>query len=252
MKNLFVSVAIGLLGAFAIQAQPAAPAGPNFNSAMSKVFGDNQFFSAMMEYQTTDPQRGDTVVMPGKITFDSGKSRFEMDMSQMKSSRLSSSEADQMKQMGLEKIVTIGRPDKKMSYLIYPGLQSYVENSMQNTEAATSAQDFKVQTTELGKETVDGHPCVKNQVVVTDKQSNTNEFITWNATDLKNFPVKLETSGNSKPVTMSFKNISFTKPDAAEFDLPAGYTKYDSVMAMMRDQIMKQMGGGAGFSPFKR
>jgi hypothetical protein len=113
---------------------------------------------------------------------------------------------------------------------------------MPNTGPTAAADDLKVQTTALGKETVDGHPCVKNKVVITDAQSDTNEFIAWNATDLKNFPVKFQTEGAGNPTTMSFKGISFTKPDAAQFEPPASYTKYDSVSTMMRDQIMKQMG----------
>jgi hypothetical protein len=243
MKNFLRAIIIGFLGTSIVHAQPAAPAGPNFSAAMSKVFGDNQAFSATMELQTTDPQKGDAVTMPGKVMFDSGKSRFEMDMSQLKSSRISPEQAAQLKQMGMETIVTIVLPDKKMSYLVYPGLQSYVETPMQNAEASESPADFKVLTTQLGKETVDGHPCIKNQVLVIGKQSQTNEFIVWSATDLKNFPVKLQTEDKSNPATMLFKNVSFSKPDAAQFAPPAAYTKYDSMMGMMRDQMMKQMGG---------
>ncbi len=244
MKKSFLTLAIGFFAASIAIAQPTgAPTSPNFNAATSKLFGDNQAFSATMELQTTDPEKGDALTMPGKISFDSGKSRFEMDMAEMKSSRISPAQAAQMKQMGMSAIVTIGRPDKKNSYLIYPGLQSYVEMPMQDAEASASPNDYKIQMTELGKETVDGHPCVKNQVIVTDKQSNTNQFITWNATDLKNFPVRVQVAGESKPTTMSFKNVSFDKPAATQFDPPAGYTKYDSIMAMMRDQMMKQMGG---------
>lgn len=249
MKKFLSTAVAGLFGTIVLHAQPAMPSGPNFSAAVSKLFGGNQSFSATMELQTTDPQKGDAVTMPGKITFDSGKSRFEMDMTQLKSSRLSPAEAAQMKQMGIETIVTIGRPDKKISYLVYPGLQSYVETPMQDAEPSAMPGDFKMQTTELGKETVDGHPCVKNQVVVTDKQSNTNEFITWNATDLKNFPIKFQVVGEGKPATMSFKDVSFVKPDAAQFEPPSGYTKYDSMMGMMQGQIMKQMGGA---SPFGR
>ena len=74
--------------------------------------------------------------------------------------------------------------------------------------------DFKVETTELGKETVDGHPCVKNKVVVTDKESKQHESTVWNATDLKNFPVKIETGRERRHFDHAFKNISLTKPDA--------------------------------------
>jgi len=246
MKNFsrLICLAIFCLN-FAAHAQSGAPSGPSFDAATSKLFGDNQTFSAAMELQTTDPQKGDAVTIPGKMTFDAGKSRFEMDMTQMKSSRLSPDEAAQMKQMGIENIVTISRPDKKISYLIYPGLQSYVENPVETSDAAATPADFKIESTELGRETIDGHPCVKDEVVITDKQGNKHEATVWDATDLKNFPVKIQLTGENE-ATMTFKNISFDKPAADAFDPPAGFTKYDSVQSMMTAQIMKQMGGLLG------
>jgi hypothetical protein len=53
--------------------------------------------------------------------------------------------------------------------MIYPGLQAYVQMPPPDPDAAKPASDFKSEATELGKETVDGHACVKNKVVVTDK-----------------------------------------------------------------------------------
>jgi len=234
-----------LCSALIAYSQPApAPAGPNFDAAAAKLFGDNQAFSATMEFQAKDPDKGDLVSMPGKISFDAGKSRFEMDLSEMKSSRMSASTAAQMKQMGMSTVITISRPDKKASYLVYPGLESYVENPLATANA--KADDFKIETTELGKETVDGHPCVKNKAVVTDKDGNKHESTIWNATDLKNFPVKIVMNDGGNNATMAFKNVTFTKPDGKQFDPPADYTKYDDASTMMRDQIMKKMAAGFG------
>lgn len=228
------------------QAQPGpAPAGPNLNPAIAKLFGDSQTFSATMEFQTKDPDKGDQITMPGKIAFDTGKSRFEMDLSEMKSSRMTASTAAQMKQMGMSTIITISRPDKKAAYLVYPGLEAYVENPMTSAETGSIA-DFKVETSELGKETVDGHPCTKNKTVVTDKGGAKHESTVWNATDLKNFPVKIVTNEGANSATMSFKNVAFGKPDSKQFDPPADYAKYDDASTMMRDQIMKKMAAGFG------
>src|SRR5207248_1768042 len=99
----------------------------------------------------------------------------------------------------------------KVSYLVYPGLESYAVSP--TAAVAGAPEDFKVETTELGKETVDGHPCIKNKAVVTDKQGAKHESTLWNATDLKSFPIKIVTTENGNTATMSFKNISFAKPD---------------------------------------
>jgi len=225
------------------------PPGPRLGGDMAKIFGENSAFSANLEMQSTGGPAADGMTIPGKLAYLEGKSRFEMDMTQMKSSRMPPQAAEQMKQMGMDKMVAISRPDKKVSYLIYPGMEAYVENAIQDPDAAKSEADYKIETTELGKDTVDGHACVKNKVVVTDKDGKAHESTVWNATDLKKFPVKVETTEGEMTVTMLFKDVKLAKPDAGQFDPPAGFKKYDSMMAMMQQEMMKRMGGGMGMPP---
>jgi hypothetical protein len=223
--------------------------GPNFGGGMAKIFGDNSAFAANLEMSTGGGSGGQQMTMPGKIAFLDGKSRFEMDMTEMKNSGMPEGAAAQMKQMGMDKMISISRPDKSTALLIYPGLQAYVELPIQDTNAAAPPSDFKSETTELGKETVDGHACVKNKVVVTDKAGKAQESTVWNATDLKNFPIKIETSQGGNATTMLFKDIKFDRPDAAQFEPPSGFKKYDNIMALMQQEMMKRMGGGRGMTP---
>jgi hypothetical protein len=102
--------------------------------------------------------------------------------------------------------------------------------------------DSEIEITELGKETVDGHSCVKNKAVVTDQQGVKHEFTVWNATDLKNFPVKVEMNEQGS-ATMTFRGINFSKPDANLFVPPTRYTKYGSIQEMMQAVMMKNIGG---------
>ena len=78
-------------------------------------------------------------------------------------------------------------------------MQSYVENVLADPETTAAPSDFKVETTELGKDTVDGHPCVKNKVIVTGKDGTPHESTVWNAMDLKNFRSK------SRPLNRAVK-----------------------------------------------
>ena len=133
--------------------------------------------------------------------------------------------------------------------MIYPGLQAYVENPGQDPNAGKPASDFNSQATELGKESVDGHACVKNKVILTDKAGKTQQFTVWNAADLKNFPLKIETEEGGKTVTLLFKDVKLDHPAAAQFEPPAGFKKYDSMMTLMQEEMMKRMGGGRGLPP---
>lgn len=237
-------MAFGLLPASAQFGPPGGrggSSGPQFSGATAKLFGEHQSFSATMEFQAAGPQ-GEPIAMPGKMCFDSGKSRFEMNMSAIRGGQMPPDAAEQMKAMGLDQMVSISRPDKKAVYLVYSGLKSYVENPLPEAEAAADA-DFKIEATEAGKETVDGHDCVKNKVTVTGKDGKKHESTVWNATDLKKFPVKIVTEKKGESVTMLFQNVSFEKPAAGNFEVPADFQKYASMQSMMQEQMMKRMGG---------
>lgn len=227
------------------------PKGPNLSGAMAKLFGEHTGFSATLEMQTKMGNNPEPIVMPGKVAFLDGKSRFEMDMTQAKGIPMRPEQAAQMKAMGMGEMIVISRADKKISCLAYPGLQSHVEMPLQDGDGASAEAKFKVDSTEMGKETVDGHPCVKNKVVVTDEQGRKFESTVWNATDLKNFPVKIESVQNSTPVTMIFKDVKLAKPDASVFEAPANSTKYTDMMTMMREGVMKKMSAGGLSQPPK-
>lgn len=220
------------------------PHGPELGGEMAKLFGNNSAFSATMEMQTTSPSGEQTMTMPGKMVFDNGKSRFEMDMSEMKGAQMPPEAMANMKAMGMDKTVTISLPEKKVHYLVYPNMQAYAEMPIQNQEVTKPESEFKVEITELGKETVDGHPCVKNKAVVTDKEGNKHESTVWNATDLKDFPIKIETTEHGHKMTMMFKDLKLSKPDASLFEPPSDYKKYDSPTSMMMQQGMRGMGRG--------
>jgi hypothetical protein len=195
-----------------------------------------------MEMQMAGSSEDKAMTMPGKIAVDAGKSRFEMNMAEMKGAQMPPEAMAQMKSMGMDQMVTLSLPDKKLIYMIYPNLKAYVEMPIRNQELTKPESDFKVEITELGKETVDGHPCVKNKAVVTDKEGKTHESIIWCATDLKKFPIKIETAEQGHKVTMLFKDVKFSKPDASLFAPPSDFKKYDNMMGLM----MERMGGMGG------
>jgi len=231
-------IGLGLAPAFGQMGPAGGSHGPNFSGALNKLFGANQAFSASLEFHTGgDSTEGTT--LPGKISFDAGKSRFEMHMGEAKGAHVPP--AQQMKAMGMDTIIAITRPDLKLGYLVYPSLNSYAVMPPQDPASTANPDDFTMETADLGKETVDTHDCTKSKVTVTDKESNKHIYTVWNAADLKNFPIKITTSESEGNVTIQFKNITLAKPDASLFEAPASYTKYDSVQALVMEQMKKRM-----------
>jgi hypothetical protein len=220
---------------------------PGISPNIARLFGDNAAFSADLEIQSK-PASGDMSV-PGKIAFDHGKVRFEMDLAEIKAAKMPPQAAAHMKAMGMDRVILVSCPDQKVSYTIYPGPKAYLESPLPESRAAEFKSERKLETTELGKEAIDGHPCVKNRTVVTDTNNKQLESTTWNATDLKNFPIRIETTESGTPTTMSFKNVELSKPSASLFEPPAGFAKYSNVMEMMQQMMSKRLGGSAGSPP---
>lgn len=150
----------------------------------------------------------------------------------------------QMRAMGMDKTVTIVLPEKHTGYLVYPGLKAYCELPMSSGSSVNvSDKPPEVDRTEVGKETIDGHPCVKYKVVVTSENGTPVNMLAWQATDLNNFPIQTQfDAGNGMVATTLFQNINQSKPAASLFEPPFDYKKYNSQQELM----MGTMGGMPG------
>lgn len=255
MKKYFLLLTAALLGLglLPVRAQFGSPsAGSAADDVMAKVFGDKLNFSADMETQIKMLPKQDNVTMTGKIFFANGNSRSEMDLTSMKSQQITPQVIEQMKAMGMDQTISISRADEKVIYMIYPGLQTYAKMEIPDAKK-TATNDLKIETTKLGKETLDSHPCDKTQYAVKNTRTGQRLLMTaWNATDLKNIPIKIEQSAWTSTdsyagtsTTMHFLNISQTKPAASLFEPPTNYKKYDNIQTMMQAEMMKKMGGMA-------
>ncbi len=259
MKRLITLVAAILLtsGSARLQAQMegsamrGSPAGPNLSGALLKLFGDHKAFSADVLFQIRMASGDPFTSLPGKLAFSEGKSRFEIDLAMAQGGQITPETMAQLKQMGMDKAVTLTLPEKKLSCLIYPGLKAYVAIPLKDADSNSKDADFEVEVTELGKEEVAGHACVKNKVVVTGKDGAQHESTVWNATDLEKFPVKIDTSEEGHNVVLLFTDVRLSKPAASQFIPPPDYAKYDSFMGMMQEIMMKRMRESAGEAPAK-
>lgn len=211
------------------------------NAEMLKLFGDTKAFTAKADARLLDKDQQETLSMPITMALRDGKLRSEMNMSEIKGQAIPAEAAAMMKQAGMDQMITIVRPDKKATLISYPGLKSYAEMPFSENEK----KEEKVELTEVGKETIDGHPCVKKKLVTTDSKGRPQELFVWQATDMKNFPVQMELPQRSNKLVVKFQAPKMEAPDAALFDIPAGYTKYDSIQMMMQSAMMKMFSNGA-------
>jgi hypothetical protein len=223
---------------------PGSPAG--INAGLTKLLKEFGGFSAKAEVQVLDDAKHETDKVPMDFALLDNKIRVSIDMTQIKSATIRQDEAEQLKQMGLSQVISIIRPDKQLIYVIYPDQKSVVTVPMPKEDVEAAEKTPKIDKTELGKETVDGHSCIKNKVVVSDDKGQLLDAITWNAADLKNFPIQIQTKENGKVTVVHYRQVHIEKPAATEFDPPKDHVQYKDMMELMQ-AVMKK--GSTSSSP---
>jgi hypothetical protein len=73
-------------------------------------------------------------------------------------------------------------------------------------------------------------------------------FQVWRATDLKGVPLRIICPSNGMPMTLTLSKVRLETVPADLFVPPNGFSKYDSVEAMMTELAMRGM--NLGRKPF--
>jgi hypothetical protein len=233
-------IAFWLAGASLSLAQMGAGSPGGMGAAFTKLFGDITAFSAKAEVRVLDKSQQEVMKGPMSFALLDNKVRVELDMAEFKNKGEPAGANDELKQMGMSHVVSVIRPDKKVIYVIYPDHKALASMPLSKEEAEAAEKKPTLQKTETGKETVDGHPCIKNTVIVTGDKGKILEATTWNATDLKDFPVQIQTRDqNNYTSIVTYRQVQLAKPDAGQFDPPAGYKHYNEPAEMV-DDIQKK------------
>jgi len=233
----------------AIAQMPGAGSPGGVSAALVKLFDGIPGFSAKAEVKVLDATKRETDNVPMDFSLLDNKIRVEIDMTKIKSQSVQESETAQLKQMGLSQVISIIRPDKKLIYVIYPDQKSVLTMPMPKEDAEAAEKIPKIEKTALTNETIDGHSCVKNKVIVSDDKGQMLDAITWNATDLKNFPIQIQTIENGKTTVVRYKQVQVAKPAANQFEPPAAYAQYTDMMDLMNGVMKKGAGGAPDTNP---
>ncbi|HOV89805.1 MAG TPA: hypothetical protein PKW07_03740 [Syntrophorhabdaceae bacterium] len=160
--------------------------------------------------------------------------------------------------VGMKDIVTIANGDTKKSITLNINKKIYYEESIKQQDGIMPyyETDMVVDKKKMGTERIDGHPCNKYDVVYYRKSNPKDKFkaIIWEATDLKDFPIKMEFAGPQGKTTIMYKDIKIGAAKASMFEVPKGYKKVNSVQEVMgigmgmgmkeMEEIMKNMQKG--------
>ncbi len=235
------------------QAQMPSATPPGWTSALPKLFGETKAFSAQADMRALDKSGKETVSMTMGFAMLDRQIRMAIDVGQIKSTQMPPGAAAAMKQIGMDRTIAVMTPQKKSMLVMYPLLQACLEMPLPD-QMTIPEKDIKLDKTKLGTETIDGHPCVKYKLVITDSSGQKNEGIVWNATDLKEFPVQVQMqdreSGGS--MTTRFRDIKLVRPEAKEFEAPSGFKKYSDPMQLMQAATLRATGASKPASAPKK
>ncbi len=237
-----------LLGKSAANAQIPGAAGPaGMSAALTKLFGANTAFSAKGDMQVTDASHQEMAFWPMDFSVLDRRIRVEIDLTQTRNKDMPAGTAATLKKIGMSEVISIIRPDKKQVYVIYPDQRVMLAMPLPREDYEGSEKAPKITKTALGKETIDGHPCVKNRVLISGANGQSAEAITWDATDLKDLPIQIQTQEKDSTSLIRFKQIQFARPAEGLFEPPSGFTRYDNpddlkmgVMKKMMDSATKK------------
>ncbi len=228
MKFLLRMAAVLALLASAQTLRAQMPSGASgLKSVVLKLFGNHDDFSVDADFEMIDAKQVPVLALTMGITVSGVKLRADADLNSYKGPGVTPEIKAQIltaKKMGVDHTVSITRPDKNRMFQIYPGRKSYEDFPLPK-EAATVSAIAKITKTPLGRETIDGHPCVKNKVVLIDAKGHQQEMTDWEASDLKDFPIVVKLVEDGQDLVVHNRNIRLGKPDASVFEIPAGYTK---------------------------
>ncbi len=91
----------------------------------------------------------------------------------------------------------------------------------------------------VGSETVDGHDCSIEDVVVEQADGTKIESKVWEAQDLKNVPVKIESYIGEVTLRALYRDIVLSDRDKALFEIPDRCTPFEKMGQVAEMRILK-------------
>jgi hypothetical protein len=236
-KRSLAAITVCLLSLLRVHAQMPG-AGPG-NIAFLRIFDQHKAFSATAD-MTISGTQNDSMNVTFGLTLSDNNVRFEVDMANAKGSMISPEIITQMKAVGMDRVTSIMRMDRKRLYIIYPGLKGYADMVIPDESAQSLGKNLKVNRAPQGKETVGSHSCTKVLLTFTDDKGRSQTMTSWEASDLKGFPVQAQMVENGQNIMVKIRDVKLNRPDTKLFEPPSGYKKYDDIQTLMTQGMARQ------------
>ena len=250
----------GALGAFLcalVLALPVARAqfqAPGISTGLLRVFAEFNGFASQGELRMLDGAGVETMNFAVHLGHEPQKLRLDFDLAQVKGGLLPEFALESLSRVGLNRVATVLDAEKKTILMLYPLARAYTEMEMPKEEVAAAQRKYTSSRTESGRESIDGHPCVKTVVTFTDDAGQKSEATYWLTPDFPGLPAQVETRDKQGTLQLRFKWVRPVTTGAKRFAVPTGYQKYASSTALVKavvDQAVAAEAKDAAENPEK-
>ena len=227
-----------LLGPLPVQGELREQA-PFFAAALSEFFTDSRDYSAHAELILPDQRRGDSI--PIGLAVSEGRMRWQVNFNQVRSARFPPERIAMLRQMNLDSAVVWLKPGEDLKVAL-PRLKAWAQTpppKIKEIEDRAADKQGGLKKTAVGREVIDGHPCVKYMLTVPEESNPNQVALTWEATDLQNLPIKILVKTEGKIHGFQLRNVKLGKVDERHFLPPAEFAKKPSMTALIQEGIMR-------------
>lgn len=204
-----------------------APKAPWLHYFFSKMSPNTPEFTASGAMAICNPKGVVQFIMPMELAVFSNCFRWQADA--MKIWPMSPEARAFAKRIHTDTIVFLTKKDERTVYMIYPGVQAYIPIPIPDfalAEFDMHSGTIKIQKTQLGQETLLGHPCIKYKAVDTEPNAPPQDGLIWSATDLQGFPIGMALHAEGALMKFNFQSVQIRNPGSSLFAIPTNYIAF--------------------------
>jgi len=239
-KRIWLVTGGVILAVLPAVAQLGGPTSTGVSASLIRLFGTNNFFTAQAEVQVLGKNNQERIGTPMNFTLAGNKIRVEVDMNKMRN-KIDADALAKVKPLGLDHVISVIQPAERASVVTFPKLQAFVKLDLPPSEAEAFLKRAKIARTTVKNEKMEGHPCIKQQVVITDESGKKSEATVWVATDMRDFPVCVATREEEATVVIRFRKVQFGRVADQHFAPSAGYQECADMQVLMAGPVVSYM-----------
>lgn len=214
-----------------------------FHGSIAGLFGEVAAFSADAEVGLTNRTDQTRLNVPMRVFKSRDRFRLEVDLQRVQGTGNAVQGLSALRGIGMTRMTCLVLPEEKGMILMFPELKLGTRVAL--SETALPADGFRVEKRAVGKETVEGQACVRQEVQVTTSDGARVPGTVWEAAALKGFPVRMLFLPDGSGLGLRFSQVRMASPGEEMFRVPSDVRIVDGAAGLMQEAMTRALQSGA-------